>query len=76
MKTPPTSTMHDEEHWVKAKIGNMANRRKAISEAIAKRAFEIYQHQGCRPGQDRYNWRLAENETRSGASLRSFGVER
>jgi hypothetical protein len=62
MKIPPTSTMHDEEHWVKAKIGNTANCRKAISEAIAKRAFEIYQHQGCRPGQDRYNWRLAENE--------------
>ena len=62
MKIPPSSTMRDEGHWVKAKIGDTSNCRKAISEAIAKRAFEIYQHQGCRPGQDRYNWRVAESE--------------
>jgi hypothetical protein len=62
IKIPLSSTMRDEGHWVKAKIGDTANCRKAISEAIAKRAFEIYQHQGCRPGQDRYNWRVAESE--------------
>ena len=62
MKTPPSSTMRDGGHWIKAKIGNTADCRKAISEAIAKRAFEIYPHQGCRPGQDRYNWRVAESE--------------
>jgi hypothetical protein len=62
MKIPPSSTMHDEGHWVEAKIGITANCRKAISEAIAKRAFEIYQQQGYRSGQDRYNWRVAESE--------------
>ena len=49
-------------HLVKAKIGNAADCRKAISDAIERRAYEIYQHQGCRPGQDRHHWRLAESE--------------
>jgi hypothetical protein len=52
MKIPPNTTIHGEGHRVKAGIGNAANCRKAVSEAIAKRAYEIYQHQGCRPGQD------------------------
>lgn len=51
-----------DEHWIKARIGDAEGCRKAISEAIAKRAYEIYQDQGCRPGQDRDNWRVAENE--------------
>jgi Protein of unknown function (DUF2934) len=51
-----------EGHLVKAKIGNAADCRKAISDAIERRAYEIYQHQGCRPGQDRHHWRLAESE--------------
>lgn len=50
------------EHWIMASIGNAANCRKAISEAIAKRAYEIYQDQGCRPGQDREDWQVAESE--------------
>jgi hypothetical protein len=62
MKIRPNATMRGEEHLVRAKIGNALNCRKAISEAIAKRAYEIYQHQGCRSGQDRHNWRVAESE--------------
>jgi hypothetical protein len=51
-----------ERHWAKARLGNAASCRKAISEAIAKRAYEIYENRGCRPGQDRNNWRVAESE--------------
>jgi hypothetical protein len=56
------STSRGEKPLVKVRIGNAAKCRKAISEAIAKRAYEIYQNQGCRTGQDRDNWRVAESE--------------
>jgi hypothetical protein len=62
MKIQPNVTTRREGHLVKARIGNAAECRKAISEAIAKRAYEIYQEKGCRPGQDRDNWRVAESE--------------
>ena len=62
MKIQPNATIRDEGYLVKARIGNAVNCRRAISDAIAKRAYEIYQHQGCRPGQDRHNWRVAESE--------------
>ncbi len=62
MKIQPNATIRDEGHLVKARIGNAVNCRRAISDALAKRAYEIYQNQGCRPGQDRHNWRVAESE--------------
>src|SRR5580700_12122567 len=51
-----------ERHWAKARLGNAASCRKATAEAIAKRAYEIYENRGCRPGQDRNNGRVAESE--------------
>lgn len=47
---------------ITAKIANAADRRKIISAAIKKRAFEIYEREGRRPGCDKENWRRAERE--------------
>ena len=45
-----------------ARIGNAADHRKTISAALKKRAFEIYEREGRRPGRDKENWRRAERE--------------
>ncbi len=47
---------------VRARIGNVSECLGAISAAIAKRAYEIYQTRGGRPGNDREDWQLAEKE--------------
>jgi hypothetical protein len=62
MKIQPNTAVCGERHLVKARIGDATNCRKAISEAIAKRAYEMYQEKGSRPGQDRDNWCVAESE--------------
>jgi hypothetical protein len=62
MKIQPNTAICGKQHLAKATIADAANCRKAILEAIAKRAYEIYQEKGCRPGQDRYDWRVAESE--------------
>ena len=62
MKDQPETAVPNTGHIVAAKIGNAAECHKAISAAVAKRAFEIYQRQGRRPGRDQENWRAAERE--------------
>lgn len=62
MKGQLETVVPTNDHFVVAKIGNAADWRKSISAAIAKRAYEIYQSQGRRPGRDQENWRLAESE--------------
>lgn len=47
---------------IKVKIGDSQACHQAISAAIAKRAYEIYQRRGCGPGRDREDWQLAEKE--------------
>jgi hypothetical protein len=47
---------------IKMKIGNPLECRQAISAAIAKRAYEIYQRRGRGPGRECEDWRLAEQE--------------
>lgn len=44
------------------RIGDATECRKAISKAVAKRAYEIYERSGRQPGCDRKNWSLAESE--------------
>jgi hypothetical protein len=39
-------------------------------EEIARRAFEIYQREGCLPGRDFENWLKAEAELTGGGSRR------
>jgi len=39
-------------------------------EEIARRAFEIYQREGCLPGRDFENWLKAEAELTCGGSRR------
>jgi len=50
------------EHVVHVEIGNAADYREAISAAVNKRAYEIYQRHGSRPGHDQENWHQAECE--------------
>jgi Protein of unknown function (DUF2934) len=50
------------EHVVHAEIGNAADYREAISAAVKKRAYEVYQRHGSRPGHDQENWQQAERE--------------
>jgi hypothetical protein len=51
-----------KSHPIDVKIGNAVDCRKTISAAIAKRAYEIYQREGLRPGRELENWWLAEAE--------------
>jgi HSP20 family molecular chaperone IbpA len=62
VKNQPDTAGPSTGHIVAARIGNAANHVKAISAAVSKRAFEIYQRQGRRPGRDQENWRAAERE--------------
>jgi hypothetical protein len=49
-------------HVVHVEIGNAADYREAISAAVKKRAYEIYQRHGSRAGHDQENWHQAECE--------------
>ena len=44
------------------RIGDAMECSKAISDAVARRAYEIYERSGRQPGCDRKNWFLAESE--------------
>jgi hypothetical protein len=76
MKGQPETVMPREGHFVRAKIGNAADCRRAISAAIAKRAYEIYERQGRRRGRDQENWwalRRAKSSSPSAAESLSRG---
>jgi hypothetical protein len=62
MKDRPETAKSWEKHIAKVKFGNTEDCLKTVSAAIAKRAYEIYERQGRRPGCDRENWLLAERE--------------
>ncbi len=49
-------------HIVAVEVGNSADYRPAISAEVRKRAYEIYQRHGSRPGHDQENWHQAESE--------------
>lgn len=44
---------------VAAKPGEQENR---LREAIARRAYQLFESQGCSPGHDREDWRRAESD--------------
>src|SRR5579864_5978386 len=58
---PPTAES-GEARITNVKIGDAIVCSKAISDAVAKRAYEIYERSGRQPGCDRKNWFLAESE--------------
>lgn len=58
---PPTAEPV-EARAPNVKIGNATECSKSILDAVAKRAYEIYERSGCQPGSDRKNWFLAESE--------------
>jgi hypothetical protein len=62
MNAQTKSSVPCKEHPVDVKIGNVADCRKRMSGAIAKRAYEIYQRDERHPGRDLENWLLAESE--------------
>ena len=61
MKNSPENAILGE-HVVHVEIGNAADYRERISAAVSRRAYEIYQRHGSRPGQDQENWHQAECE--------------
>lgn len=61
MDKPPTAEP-GKARTPSVKIGNSTECSKAISDAVAKRAYEIYERSGRQPGSDRKNWFLAERE--------------
>jgi|SRR5271156_1875640 len=62
MKGQRAAAQRAKDDSVLVKIGNAADWSKKIRAIIAKRAYEIYQSQGRRPGHDQENWRRAEGE--------------
>jgi hypothetical protein len=62
MKGQPKTLAAPKEHPFTAKIGRSAECSTALSAAIAKRAYEIYQRGGRLPGGGQENWHLAESE--------------
>lgn len=51
----PSSAEATEAHAANVRIGNAADCRKAIWDAVAKRAYEIYERSGREPVSDRKN---------------------
>ena len=62
MKSQRGNSIFNKGQTTVAKLGNAGDYLQAISSAIKKRAYEIYQRERCRPGRDKENWRLAERE--------------
>lgn len=62
MTDKPLTTESSEAQATNVRIGNATECRKAISDAVAKRAYEIYERSGRQAGCDRKNWSLAESE--------------
>lgn len=62
MTDKPLVTESDEAQATDVRIGDAMECRKAISDAVAKRAYEIYERSGRQAGCDRKNWSLAESE--------------
>ena len=62
MRDKPPTAVSGEVRAPNVKIGDATECSKAISDAIAKRAYEIYECSGRQPGSDRKNWFLAESE--------------
>ena len=58
----PLRAESTEARATNVRIGNAADCRKAIWDAVAQRACEIYERSGRQPGCDRKNWFLAESE--------------
>ena len=48
-----------------SKPGQSKTEKLLTHERIAKRAWEIWQKRGCRPGEDERNWIEAETQLRS-----------
>lgn len=56
-------TSQTHSRWtVKIVPDNAASRDKAICDAVAHRAYRIFETRCCEPGHDREDWRLAESE--------------
>lgn len=62
MTDKPLTAESREARATNVRIGDANECRKAISNAVAKRAYEIYERSGRQPGCDRKNWSLAESE--------------
>jgi hypothetical protein len=62
MTSKPLTAESSEARATNVRIGDATECRKAISDAVAKRAYEIYERSGRQPGCDRKNWFLAESE--------------
>lgn len=62
MTNKPLTAESSEAPVSNVRIGDATECRKAISDAVAKRAYEIYERAGRQPGCDRKNWFLAESE--------------
>lgn len=62
MRNQTRATQGTPEHIVRIEIGDPADRKKALSESIARRAHEIFQCRGCVPGHDLDDWLQAEAE--------------
>lgn len=62
MTNKPLTAESGEAPATNVRIGDATECRKAISNAVAKRAYEIYERSRRQPGCDRKNWSLAESE--------------
>lgn len=62
MTDKPLTAESGEGPTTNVRIRDATECRKSISDAVAKRAYEIYERAGRQPGCDRKNWSLAESE--------------
>ncbi|HLJ40647.1 MAG TPA: DUF2934 domain-containing protein [Candidatus Acidoferrales bacterium] len=62
MTNKPLAAESRKARAANVRIGDATECRKAISDAVAKRAYEIYERSGRQAGCDCKNWSLAESE--------------
>jgi DUF2934 family protein len=55
--------LREERPALKVKIGNSSQCLRSAADAIAKRAYEIYEVRGHIPGHEYEDWKSAEKET-------------
>ena len=62
MRRPTSSRQVWNGRKLKISVVNPSEQTQRMRDAVARRAYQIYQNRGSRPGQEPQDWRRAESE--------------
>lgn len=70
MKRPQAENSKHGPHWQTDRAEQQARDRASLEKMIEKRAYEIWQSQGCPRGAEEKNWLQAESELKAAHGFR------